>query len=119
MEIVLETPREHLTILRVKGHVDASTSAQLEQRVRAALEGQRKACVLNLSRVDYISSAGIRVLMIGAKKANATGGAFMLCAVRPPVANILAMVGCGPLFQTFEEEEPAVRSAEKICYPPA
>jgi anti-sigma B factor antagonist len=115
MEIALETPREHLTVLRVKGHIDASTSAQLERSVQAALEGERKACVLNLSGVDYLSSAGIRVLMIGAKQANATGGAFILCAVRPPVAGILGMVGLGPLFQAFEEEESAVRAAEKIC----
>ena len=114
MEIVLETPRDHLTILRVKGRVDASTSAQLERVVQGAFEGGRKACVLNLGGVDYLSSAGIRVLMIGAKKANFIGGAFILCAVRPPVTGILGMVGLDPLFQSFADEESAVRAAEKV-----
>lgn len=114
MEIAIETVGNHLTILRVKGHIDASTATQLEPCVDAALEDKRKGCVLNLSGVDYMSSAGIRVLMAGAKKANATGGAFILCALQPPVAGILAAVGLGPLFPAFQDEASAVRAAEKI-----
>jgi anti-anti-sigma factor len=115
MDVEVVTPKDHISILRVKGRIDASTSGRLESSVLSALEGTGRACILNMAGVEYISSAGLRVLVIGAKKANSTGGAFTICAVQPPVARILEMVGFEPLFQAYEDEDSAVKASEKIC----
>jgi len=117
MEITSTKPSDHITLLKVKGRVDTTTAPSLDSQVSAALDSTHKACVLDLAGVDYISSAGLRVLVMGAKKASLGHGVFSLCGVQESVHKILEMVGFTPLLDIYGDEKTALDAAGKKLGP--
>jgi anti-sigma B factor antagonist len=72
---------------------------------RAAASGQRM--VLDLSELEYVSSAGLRCFMLAAKQAGNRGSKIVLASLRPVVAEIFQISRFDMLFEIF----PSVREA--------
>src|SRR5918999_3298437 len=72
---------------------------------KAAASGQR--IVLDLSRLEYVSSAGLRCFMLAAKQAASHGGKIVLAALRPVVAEIFQISRFDMVFEIY----PSVREA--------
>ncbi len=86
-----ERPVGKAVVLAPAGRIDMSTSEQFRARVLALLDTSTKAqqaVVLDFSGVDYISSAGLRVLMLAAKQARTSGGTVVVAALQPVVLEI-------------------------------
>jgi anti-sigma B factor antagonist len=66
---------------------------------RASVSRQR--IVLDLSRLEYVSSAGLRCFMLAAKEAGSQGGKIVLASLRPVVAEIFQISRFDMLFQIF------------------
>ena len=81
-----------ITTLEIEGRVDTMTSPQLQQAVLQAFQGVEKV-VLDFAKVTYISSAGLRVLLIGQKTAQSKHMSMVLTNVGETVKNVLDMVG--------------------------
>ena len=114
MEIFIEKLSDSpITILKISGRVDAVTAPDLEKAVLDALPGSSSGCVLDLADVDYMSSAGLRVLVIGAKTATATKGVFSLAALQLSVKKVIDMVGFTPLLEIHTDRDGAVYAARK------
>jgi anti-anti-sigma factor len=79
----------------------------------AAASGGR--IVLDLSGLDYVSSAGLRCFMLAAKQAGAQGGKIVLASLRPVVTEIFQISRFDMLFQIF----PSVREALAALSAPA
>ncbi|MCP4672960.1 MAG: STAS domain-containing protein [Desulfobacula sp.] len=80
-------------IFSVKGSLDSNTSAEFETLIYAALEeGQRK-LVLNLENLDYISSAGIRVMLKTTKDLKRMEGNIVLCSLQDYVREVFEIAG--------------------------
>jgi anti-anti-sigma factor len=79
------------TVLSPSGRIDHATAdafkTALAPHVARCAAGQDR-LVLDFRAVEYISSAGLRVLMLAAKQAKAQGGAFALAALQPIVREI-------------------------------
>ena len=78
-------------VLAPAGRIDMATADQFRDRLlplitSAAAEGQ--SVVLDFAGVDYISSAGLRVLMLAAKEARSSGGRIAVAALQPLVNEI-------------------------------
>lgn len=78
--------------LMVDGRVDTNTSPQLQQAILNAFQKQ-KDVVVDFLNVPYISSAGLRALLIGQKTAASKGGSMKLTNVSDVVMNVLEMSG--------------------------
>lgn len=81
-----------ITTLEIEGRVDTMTSPQLQQAVLQAFQGAEKV-VLDFAKVTYISSAGLRALLIGQKTAQSKHMSMVLTNVGETVKNVLDMVG--------------------------
>ena len=68
-----KTVNEQTTILKVDGRLDTSTAPELEAALKEAADSADK-IVLDFSKLDYVSSAGLRVLLATHKKMAAKGG---------------------------------------------
>lgn len=79
-------------ILQVEGRVDTNTSPQLQAEILKQFQSV-KALTLDFSQVPYISSAGLRALLIGQKTAAAKGGSMTLAHVQEQVSTVLEMSG--------------------------
>ncbi|MEJ0016156.1 MAG: STAS domain-containing protein [Acetobacteraceae bacterium] len=86
-----------LVHLNVAGSIDASTSPDVEQAVHAALGGGRRRLIFDMRQVDYISSAGLRALLVAAKKAKAAGGGVAVFGAQADVQEVFSISGFGKI----------------------
>jgi len=92
MEIFQENNNE-IEIFSVKGSLDSNTSAEFETRIYAALENGQRKLILNLENLDYISSAGIRVMLKTTKDLKRMDGNIVLCALQDYVREVFEIAG--------------------------
>lgn len=89
---IIVTDCESYIRLIVDGRVDTNTSPQLQQAILSAFQ-KSKDIVVDFLNVPYISSAGLRALLIGQKTATSKGGSMKVTNVSETVMNILEMSG--------------------------
>ena len=80
------------TTLFVEGRVDTNTSPELQKAILAAFQSA-KLLELDFEKVAYISSAGLRALLIGQKTAASKGAKMELLHICPMVKEVLDTVG--------------------------
>jgi anti-anti-sigma factor len=81
------------------GRLDGFTSAAHEAELRALLGGDAQSLLINLGQLEYISSAGLRVLLMTAKLAKAKGGTVVLAAPTATVREVLTISGFDKIFE--------------------
>ncbi len=77
---ITEEKKDSVIALTISGRLDTTTAPELEEKLRDCTKGMR-ALFLDLADVEYISSAGLRVVLMAHKLMVATGGSL---AVRNP-----------------------------------
>ena len=98
------------------GRIDHAAAGRLEQSLAPLLAGAPKGgVILDFSGVDYISSVGLRVLMIAAKQMRGRGARIAVAALQPVVAEIFAISRFDSVLDVF----PSVRNAVEKFSPPA
>lgn len=86
-----------LTLLDVVGRIDAATSPQLEQAVNTAIGGGIHNVIFDMRQVSYVSSAGLRAILLAAKKAKTAGGGVAVFGLQPSVAEVFSVSGFGKI----------------------
>lgn len=89
---IIETKTEDMIWLTVEGRVDTNTSAQLQDKILKAFQ-KANALMIDLASVEYVSSAGLRALLIGQKTANSKKGTMKLIHVQESVRSVFDMSG--------------------------
>lgn len=79
--------------LALSGRLDTITQAELSRELEKVLTSEKVNLVFELSALDYISSAGLRVLLTAQKKINALGGTMKIVGARPEIKEIFEMTG--------------------------
>lgn len=87
-------------LLALEGKLDALTAPELQTKLIAEIEDSKNV-VLDFSKLTYVSSAGLRVLVIGDKAAKAAGGTMTVKGVPEKIMEIFAMTGFKKIL-TFE-----------------
>lgn len=98
---VLEERAGETIILGPKGRLDSNSSKSFEDQVMALIDGGKAAMLIDFSGLDYVSSAGLRVLLMAAKKSKAGQGRLALCALSEPIREVFDMSGFAKLFAIF------------------
>lgn len=91
MEITKETAENRMTI-RLKGRLETSTAPKLEEVVENEL-GDIIALTVRMGDVEYVSSAGLRVLLAAEKKMKAKGGKMTVADIPPAVLDVFKITG--------------------------
>ena len=89
---IAETRNESRVQLTIEGRVDTNTSPQLQKAILQAFQ-KGSTVVLDMAKVDYISSSGLRALLIGQKTANSKGGKMTLMHVCASVMQVFEVTG--------------------------
>ena len=110
-----ESVREGVAILAAEGRIDLSNADALTEALGAALAGADLGLVVDMGGVAYISSAGLRSLLITSRGAKSAGKQFAVAAVPSIVAEVLAISGFSRVFPVF----PTVRDAVEALMPAA
>ena len=107
MEIT-EERRENILILRVIGRLDASTSKTMEERLLSIIDSGEGRLVIELSQLDYISSAGLRVFLLAAKRMGNTNGRMILCSLKNAVKQVFDIAGFSSFLNLAASTEEAI-----------
>ena len=108
---LLEEKVGGVTVVVVKGRIDSTTAPMLGERLTANLEAPKVRVVLDLGRLEYISSAGFRILLLAAKRADETGSRFVLCGVSGKVRQLFDLGGFLDLFTIVGSRDEGIAAA--------
>lgn len=96
----IQTIKEaNATVMTVSGRMDAVTAPQYESMVNQLISGGETAFVIDFSALDYISSAGLRALLVTAKLLKGKGGQIRFSNVTGTVKEVFDISGFGSIFQ--------------------
>jgi anti-anti-sigma factor len=112
MEISLQE-QDGCLVLSITGRLDAIAAPLLQSRFEEVLTPEKRRFIVDMAGVDYISSGGLRVLMIMTKKLSAMGGGIVLVQLHPFVEDILRMSGYHTLIPAAASREDAVKLLEE------
>ncbi|NLE46060.1 MAG: STAS domain-containing protein [Chloroflexi bacterium] len=98
-------------LVQPSGRIDSQSAPQLADALRAITDAGRFRIVLDLDRVDFVSSAGLRVFLDVQKTCRRWNrGELVLASVPPQIYNALDLVGFLPLFKIYKDATEAVGS---------
>ncbi len=106
MDLKIE-PHGEATVVKALGDINAASCAQLEETLTTLIDQGRQRMVLDLADVRYVSSAGLRVLLVAAKRL-AGKGKFALSRASEPVRQVLDMTGFSGIIQVKPSLDEAV-----------
>jgi anti-anti-sigma factor len=95
-------------VLKVSGRVDLSNADELKDKMTAALNAASGGLVVDLGEVDYISSAGLRSLMIVFKASKAAGKQFAITSLQPLLMEIFTISRFHLVFPLFDTARAAI-----------
>ena len=99
-----------MTILEISGHLDGTGAPELEKRCLPLFDRKGAKLLLDFSALDYISSAGLRGLLVLAKKARAGEGALAICSPSPMVREVMEISGFDKLLRLADSREAAAQA---------
>ena len=88
-------------IVSVSGRLDGIGAPEIETHCRTLIRGGATRLILDLAGVDYVSSAGLRSLLVLAKSMKAANGSLVLCNLSPLVRDEMA-ISCFDKILTLE-----------------
>jgi anti-anti-sigma factor len=106
---ITESQEPKATVLQLAGRLDAGSSASADATI-AGVIGRSPTVILDLAALDYVSSAGLRVLLKAAKQAQTAKQQLLLAGLQPAVKQVFDISGFSTLFTTFASRGDALAS---------
>lgn len=97
-----------VVILGLDGRLDVLTCKELGSKLTELIEGGATQIVLDMARLNYVSSAGLRVLLQARKTLKPAGGSIALCATNDFVKDIMQTTGFTSIFPFHSTVDEAV-----------
>lgn len=101
---------DSVTVLSLMGSIDAMTAPKITEFIQGQIARGNIRLVVDMSGVDYTSSAGLRVLLGAIKETRAQSGDLRLTGVQPDVQKVLNLSGFTNILKVFDSLEAAVAS---------
>lgn len=102
------TDQGDVKIVAFSGSLDTGTSLDAERHLVELIDqGQRKLMV-DFAELDYVSSAGLRILLVTSKKLSGVGGQLRLCNLNETVQEVFDISGFSTIFKVFADREAAL-----------
>lgn len=93
-----------ITFVAIAGRLDAITSSRFETFVNELSDEEIRKISVNCVNMEYISSAGLRVFLLLAKKSNAAQGKLVLHNLNSLVSNVFEVTGFSKILTIFKSE---------------
>jgi len=102
---------ENCLVVYFESPLDISTSPIVERNLETLMKQyEGYSIILNLSRVAYINSAGLGVIILTAKKLEKSGSLLKICCLNYVVKKVIAILDAHDIIDIYEDEEDAVNS---------
>lgn len=108
---ILEPQDDRATVLLIEGRVNSANAPKLTERLSAHLNQGCRAIVVDLSRLDHMTSAGFRSLLLAEKQAHGVGATMVLCGLHDLTLELFEIGGFLEMFTVAASREEALRQA--------
>lgn len=106
--------RNHISIIKVGGYIDTTTSSELERSLDSLLKQGRFFIIVDLGNVDYISSAGWGIFISEIKAIRENGGDLKLVRMVPDVYEIFELLEFHHILDVYDTVDEAVNKFEML-----
>ncbi len=107
MQVITENKNGSLVIV-TKGRVDGSNAPEFQEALKEALKGGERTVVLDFEHLAYISSAGLRVILMFAKQMRRENISFAACSLIAAVKDIFAISGFDKIIPLHASQQEAL-----------
>ena len=97
-------------VVQIAGRLDTTNYGELEHHLSSLTERNEYRILLDLEKLEYISSSGLRILLMFLKKIKAANGRFMLCSLTPEIREIFEISGFINIFDIYADQKAALDS---------
>jgi anti-sigma B factor antagonist len=106
--------RNHISIIKVGGYIDTTTSSELERALDSLLKQGRFFIIVDLGNVDYISSAGWGIFISEIKSIRENGGDLKLVRMVPDVYEIFELLEFHHILDVYDTVDEAINKFEML-----
>jgi serine/threonine-protein kinase RsbW len=99
--------RDDVVVMALHGRVDAITSPKISAQVREHIAAGARYLLIDLSEVNFLSSSGLRALLLIRKDLMTQGGELRLCALQPQVHEVFSITGFTQVFAIHTTQDEA------------
>lgn len=111
------TEQSGMTLLTIAGRVDSMTSPDVQHQIDELILAGKRLLVVNLEQTNFISSAGLRVLLSAQKQLKKVGGEMILYKIARPVMPVFATSGFDKIFKIISTEQEFNAAASADVHP--
>ena len=105
---ITTTVTDGIQVMNFEGNLDTNTAPEAENSINQLLDSGADKILINFENLNYISSAGLRVLLGTAKKLNVTSGQLKICSLNATVQEVFDISGFSTILSVLESEPEAV-----------
>ena len=107
MEITIRNEGE-VNIFDFEGNLETSTAAEAESTINRVIDSGETRLLINFEQLNYISSAGLRILLATAKKLKPISGELRICNLNATVQEVFDISGFSSILTIAATEEEAL-----------
>ena len=105
---IKEEKTDKYYVLSLSGRLDASTAPPFEEKLTSVIDDGNESVLVDFTDLEYISSSGLRVLLVGAKKLKQSSAMLNLCGLKSHIKEVFDIAGFTPLFKMYDSYDEAI-----------
>lgn len=103
-----EEKSDSVVIVAIEGRVDGTTAPELENRISEIVNRGDANVLLDCAGMTYVSSAGLRIFLTGARKCQQGGGKLTICSLQPDCKSVIETSGFHTVIDCHDTREAAL-----------
>ena len=107
---ITTTDSGDVKVLSFQGNLDTNTSPDAESEINTLNDAGAQKLLVNFEKLEYISSAGLRILLATAKKLKGNAGGLKICCLNETVQEVFDISGFSTILSVATTEEEALGS---------
>ena len=104
--------KDGVLLAALSGRIDSSNAGELQSALESGIDPEDGALVLDFEHVPFISSAGLRVCLVIARKFNEPGKAFGICTPSDPIRDVIAISGFDQIIAVYDSQAAAINACK-------
>lgn len=106
-----ETAHDEVLVLRPHGRLDTLSANEFQTLLLARISAGKLQLVIDFANLAFLSSAGLRALLVGAKRMQADGGTLVFCNLSAPIRNVFELSGMLTILSVVDDLPAALLAA--------
>jgi anti-anti-sigma factor len=106
---ISEDRESDAVVLALSGKLDATTAKMFEDKILGVINSGAQRLVVDLALLEYVSSSGLRVFLLAAKRLQATDGRIILCGLQDHIRQVFDLAGFSSILSIYGSRDEAIK----------